>query len=129
MTVITQDERQAPINFRFPRGESGRFLAARFNEIAKALSTENRSMIIRQCIEAGYIVYVDESVLFFKGLKEEEVEMITGVLDKIKATGMARNDDEALALALKMVAEIIAGAGQSDETASLLPGTRAVRDQ
>ena len=55
---LTEDlGRDVPITFRFPRGTSGRELAVKFNELMARFGIENRSEMLRTCIEQTYSMY------------------------------------------------------------------------
>jgi len=89
-TNVVQDKnREIPITFRFFRGTSGREDAEKFNAIKDVLNVENRSEVIRECIDAGYTLYVspltltfaDLQIVFPEGTSEEELITVRNALE------------------------------------------------
>jgi len=70
-----QKAREKAITFRFFRGRSGEEIQRKFLALEKRLDADNRSEVLRRCIEAAYTMYLDPGTIVFSDISPEDMEL------------------------------------------------------
>ena len=114
-------KRESPITFRFPRGTSGRVLAAKFNALHSLMGKKNRSLTLRECIETAWDLYYgqktivlmdnpgDTAIIFGGDVEPEKVDIAKHMIQLFIAKAKLESPPRILSPAKALLEIIIIG--------------------
>ena len=115
----SQVERLTPITFRFFRGRSGEEIQRKFLALEERLDVDNRSAVLRRCIEAAYTTYLDPGTIVFSNISPEDMDLALKTFRTLAEMGLPDISD-ALITMCKMTLESVENAREENPT-PLLP--------